>query len=77
MRDACLARTKLPDNAIRLANVEKFVEETVSFQSDGNDGVTPPFPELEFLTQPNAILGSPQFMAPEQAVLTEVMSNCS
>jgi serine/threonine protein kinase len=63
-RKACLERTGLPGKAISLEKIEKFLSETVIYTSVAGET---PFPELDMLTKPNAIFGSPQFMAPEQA----------
>jgi serine/threonine protein kinase len=67
-KDACLERTGLPSNTIDLATVERFVEETSSWNgAEDFDDLAPAAGQLDMLTVPDCVLGSPHFMSPEQA----------
>jgi serine/threonine protein kinase len=68
LREACLERTGLPEQSIDLATIEWFLETVVreSRCEPTGENALSPLPVLDDLTQPGAILGSPQFMAPEQ-----------
>jgi eukaryotic-like serine/threonine-protein kinase len=59
----CLQRTGLSEAALDLGSIEQFLETVVEAREQG---APPPFPPLDGLTGSGAILGSPQFMAPEQ-----------
>jgi serine/threonine protein kinase len=63
---ACLQRTGLTVGSLNLGSIEQFLEMVIEERRGCEQGRMPPFPPLDDLTGAGGILGSPQFMSPEQ-----------